>query len=95
MKGHKKLSKREVDPVLSSPIGQIDFSRVLSLGKLMTILLVKNLEGPSLRKLKHEIDFRDGNIRGSEGNVAVLGEPKPNPAGISATNANLAIGLII
>ncbi len=73
--GAQEAIQKELDRVLSSPMehGLVrgDFSNLNSfVGKLMTILLVKHLEGRSLRKPKRELF--DGNIRGNEGNLAVL-----------------------
>lgn len=65
---------------------------LVNVGRLMTILSVKNHESPSLRKLKARIVFRGDDIRTQDNTLAVLQEAKVNPTGLVGLNANLAFG---
>ena len=64
----------------------------INIGRLMTILSVKNNEIPSLRKLKARIVFRGDDIRTEDNSLAVLQEARVNPTGITGLNLNLAYG---
>ena len=64
----------------------------INIGRLMTILSIKNYEVPSLRKLKARVVFRGDDIRTEDNTLAVLQESKVNPTGLVGLNANLMLG---
>lgn len=64
----------------------------INIGRLMTILSIKNHESPSISKLKCRIVFRGDDIRTQDNTLAVLQEAKVNPTGLVGLNANLAYG---
>ena len=64
----------------------------INIGRLMTILSIKNYEVPSLRKLKARVVFRGDDIRTEDNTLAVLQESKVNPTGLVGLNANLMFG---
>lgn len=66
----------------------------LHIGRIMTILSIKDFESPELRKLKARVVFRGDNIRDQEGNLAVLLDSKICPSGMSSISVNLAFGAI-
>ena len=66
----------------------------INMGKLMTILSVKNFETPELRKLKARIVFRGDDIRNADNTLAVLQEAKVNPTGLAGINLNLVYGAL-
>ena len=61
----------------------------INIGRLMTILSVKNHESPTLRKLKARNVFKGDDIRTEDNTLAVLQEAKVNPTGVVGLNANL------
>ena len=64
----------------------------INIGRLMTILSIKNYEDPSLRKLKARVVFRGDDIRTEDNTLAVIQESKVNPTGLVGLNANLMFG---
>ena len=66
----------------------------INIGKLMTILSVKNFETPELRKLKARIVFRGDDIHDADNTLAVLQEAKVNPTGLAGINLNLVYGAL-
>ena len=104
--GWETAIKNEVDGLLSNGVWSYDEvvpreellskarenKTLVNVGRLMTILSVKNHESPSLRKLKARIVFRGDDIRTQDNTLAVLQEAKVNPTGLVGLNANLAYG---
>eukprot|EP00435_Cladocopium_sp_Y103_P060485 s1600_g22.t1 len=104
--GWEAAIKNEVDGLLSNGVWSYDEvvpreellskarenKTLVNVGRLMTILSVKNHESPSLRKLKARVVFRGDDIRTQDNTLAVLQEAKVNPTGLVGLNANLAYG---
>ena len=104
--GWEAAIKKEVDGLLANKVWSFDevVSRddllertkkdkaSVNIGRLMTILSIKNFESPSLRKLKARIVFRGDDIRTEDNTLAVLQEAKVNPTGLVGLNINLAYG---
>ena len=98
--------KKELDGLLANQVWSFDEvvareelvsrskkeNKNINIGRLMTILSVKNHETPSLRKLKARIVFRGDDIRTEDNTLAVLQEAKVNPTGLVGLNMNLMYG---
>ena len=83
--GWEAAMKQQVDGLLANKIWSFDevVSRdvllertkkdkaSVNIGRLMTILSIKNFESPSLRKLKARFVFRDDDIRTEDNTLAV------------------------